>query len=77
MESSVKKILPYLMLAFALVMILGACGETASETAAVSGYVIDGTNILNYQVVRSDYAEGDGPNLLPSCFSYRERQGMK
>lgn len=54
-----KKILPYLMLAFALVMILGACGETASETAAVSGYVIDGTNILNYQVVRSDYAEGD------------------
>ncbi len=47
------------MLAFALVMILGACGETASETAAVSGYVIDGTNILNYQVVRSDYAEGD------------------
>ena len=24
----------------------------------------------------SDYAEGDGPNLLPSCFSYRERQGM-
>lgn len=51
------------MLAFTLVMTLGACGEGESEnttgTEEVSGYVIDGTNILDYQVVRSDYAEGD------------------
>lgn len=47
------------MLAFTLIMTLCACGGNTSETEEISGYVIDSTNILNYQVVRSDYAEGD------------------
>ena len=47
------------MLAFSLVMTLGSCGETASGTENTSGYVINETNLTEYQIVRSDYAEGD------------------
>jgi hypothetical protein len=47
------------MLAFSLVMTLGSCGETASGTENASGYVINETNLTEYQIVRSDYAEGD------------------
>lgn len=47
------------MLVFTLVMTLCACGGSTAEAPAENGYVIDGTSILNYQVVRSDYAEGD------------------
>lgn len=42
-------------------MTLGSCGETASGTEDVSGsgYVINETNLMEYKVIRSDYAEGD------------------
>lgn len=59
MESNVKKILTYLMFAFTFVMTLCACEENSLPAEEFSGYVIDETSILNYQVVRSDYAEGD------------------
>jgi len=47
------------MLAVALVMSLCACGGESAGAPSVNGYVIDGTNLLQYQIVRSDYAEGD------------------
>jgi len=47
------------MLAVALVMSLCACGGESAGTPSENGYVIDGTNLLQYQIVRSDYAEGD------------------
>lgn len=40
-------------------MTLGSCGETATGTETPSGYVINETNLTQYQIVRSDYAEGD------------------
>lgn len=40
-------------------MTLGSCGETASGTENTSGYVINETNLTEYKIVRSDYAQGD------------------
>ncbi len=41
-----------------LVLSLCACG-TENSPAAADTFVIDGASVLQYQVVRSDYAEGD------------------
>ena len=53
-----RKFLSYLLLAATFAGVLGACGveETAEE---VTGTVIDAETILQYQIVRSDYAVGD------------------
>ncbi len=40
-------------------MSLCACGGEPAGTSSGDGYVINETNLLQYQIVRSDYAEGD------------------
>ncbi len=47
------------MLAVGVGLFLSACGDSAATTEGASGYVIDGSNVTNYTVIRSDYAEGD------------------
>lgn len=64
-RNCVRKNLPYLLIsllaAVALSCTLCACDEqtTSQLPDDYDGYVIDSGSILKYQVVRSDYAEGD------------------
>lgn len=59
-----KKLSHYLMPMLAAFVLLGglcSCGDVTNDSVPTSdgGYVIDGTSIMKYEVVRSDYAEGD------------------
>ncbi len=57
-----KKRLLYILLASALAVIaitITGCTKNSAEVLASTGYSIDETAIVNYAIVRSDYAEGD------------------